>query len=81
MLTKADFRNESNLGFKDLTDESYRVYVFPDMEVRIDSPLLLNVSPSGGHRIFDAQGNSNYIPAGWRRLYWVVKTGKSHFAF
>ena len=81
MLTKKDFKNESGLEFKDLSDESYRVYVFPNMEVRIDHPLLINVSPSGGHRIFDAQGKSNYIPSGWCRLYWVVEEGKSHFAF
>lgn len=81
MLAKEDFKNDSGLSFKDLSDEQYRVYVFPDMEIRIDNPLLLNVSASGGHRIFDAEGKSNYIPSGWRRLYWVVKEGKSHFAF
>jgi hypothetical protein len=80
-FTIEDFVNESGLEFKNLSDELFRVYEFPDMEVTITEPLLLNVSASGGHRIFDAQGNSNYIPAGWRRLYWRVKENKSNFAF
>jgi len=80
-FTKKDFLNESGLEFKDLSDELFRVYEFPDMEVKIEEPLLLNVSASGGHRVFDSQGNSNYIPAGWRRLYWRVKENKSNFAF
>jgi hypothetical protein len=80
-FTAKDFINESNLEFKDLSDEQYRVYEFPDMSVRIDEPLKLNVSASGGHRVFDSKGQSNYIPAGWRRLYWVVKENKTHFAF
>jgi hypothetical protein len=80
-FTAKDFINESGLEFKDLSDEQYRVYVYPDMEVKIDEPLKLNVSASGGHRVFDSKGQSNYIPAGWRRLYWVVKDNKSHFAF
>jgi len=79
--TKKDFLNESKLEFKDLSDELFRVYEFPDMVVRIEEPLLLNVSDSGGHRIFDSNGISNYIPAGWRRLYWKVKENKSNFAF
>lgn len=80
-MKKEQFRNNSNLEFRELTDEEYRVYVFPDMEIKINEPLWLNVSPSGGHRIFDSNGISNYIPSGWRRLYWVVKEGKPHFAF
>jgi hypothetical protein len=81
MATQNDFRNDSGLTFKDLSDELYRVYEFSDMTIRIEGPLYLNVSASGGHRIFDSEGNSNYIPSGWRRLYWVVKEGKTHFAF
>jgi hypothetical protein len=79
--TAKDFINESDLVFKDLTDEQYRVYVYPDMEIKIDEPLKLNVSASGGHRVFCSKGISHYIPAGWRHLYWLVKDNKSHFAF
>ena len=83
MATQKDFRLDpnSNLTFKDLSDEQYRVYIYPDMEIRINEPLFLNVSASGGHRIFDSEGKSNYIPSGWRKLYCVVKEGKPHFAF
>jgi len=80
-FTKKDFLNESNLEFNDLSDEEFRVYEFSDMEIKIEEPLLLNVSDSGGHRIYDSKGLSNYIPAGWRRLYWKVKENKSNFAF
>lgn len=76
-----DFRNNSKMVFENITDELYRVYVFPDMEIKITEPLFLNVSKSGGHRVLDSAGNSNYIPSGWRRIYWLVKDGRSHFAF
>jgi len=81
-FTIADFRNGNpELTFKNISDEQYRVYEFTDGVTKIEEPLLLNVSKSGGHRIFDASGRSNYIPAGWKKLYWVVKEGKPHFAF
>jgi hypothetical protein len=81
-FTMDDFRNENDLVFKIIEDEQYRVYEFSDGgTTKIEEPLLLNVSPSGGHRIFDASGRSNYIPAGWKKLYWVVKEGRPHFAF
>jgi len=80
-FTKKDFVNENNIEFKDLDDEQYRVYQYPDMEIKIEEPLLLNVSKSGGHRVWDSKGISHYLPAGWRHLYWVVKENKSHFAF
>lgn len=76
-----EFINNSNLEFKDLSDELFREYIFPTGTVRIDNPLKLNVSSSGGHRVFDAEGFSNYIPAGWLRLRWKVKEGRTNFAF
>ena len=51
--------------------EIYRIYRFPDgNHVRIDKPVLLNVSKSGGHRILDANDISHYIPSGWVHLWW-----------
>ncbi len=47
--------------------------------IRINRPLRLNVSESGGHRIFDAEGISHYIPAGWIHLQWVVEDGAPNF--
>ena len=81
MKTKEDFINGSNLEFLDLDDEEYRVYEFVDMAIKIDNPLKLNVSNSGGHRVWDAKGISHYIPSGWKHLYWLVKKGEQHFAF
>lgn len=74
------FVNESGLAFSDISSEAFRVYEFSNgKEVRIDEPLRLNVSPSGGHRLFDASGTSHYIPKGWVHLRWKVKTGAPNF--
>jgi hypothetical protein len=75
-----EFINESGLEFADISSESYRNYNFPDgVIVHIEYPLKLNVSKSGGHRIFDASGTSHYIPAGWIHLSWRVKDGSPNF--
>jgi len=51
------FVNKSDLEFKDISSELYREYTFPGKEkIRIDSPLKIHVSESGGHRVFDASG-------------------------
>jgi hypothetical protein len=74
------FVNESDLEFADISSEFWREYRFPGGEVvRIDEPLKLNVSESGGHRIFDAAGRSHYVPAGWLHLVWEPKEGKPNF--
>ncbi len=70
-----------SLPFRNLSDEQYRVYDFGDHQVRLVKPMKLNVSESGGHRVFTADGVSHYIPSGWVHLYWVVKEGCPHFAF
>ena len=50
--------------------EEYRKYIFPGGdEVRIDDPEFLIVSDNG-HRVFDANGYSHYVPYGWIHLYW-----------
>jgi hypothetical protein len=74
--------NTEDLQFKDITDECYREYVFPDgAVVRLDWPVGLHVSESGGHRVFTANGVSHYIPKGWIHLRGEVKEGKKPFAF
>lgn len=76
----ARFENATDLEFKDISSESYREYRFPGGDiVRIETPLKLNVSASGGHRIFDAEGVSHYVPAGWIHLSWVAKDGQPNF--
>lgn len=79
-LTVDDFINESGLSFTDISTEAVRRYHFKgDEVVEIRGPLLLNVSRSGGHRIFDNTGVSHYVPKGWIHLSWVAEDGKPHF--
>jgi hypothetical protein len=74
------FNNASELEFTDISSELWREYRFAGGEVvHIDQPLKLNVSESGGHRIFDAAGRSHYIPAGWLHLVWEPKEGEPNF--
>lgn len=74
------FINKSNFVFTDISSEEYRSYEFSNGKViRIDEPLQLSVSPSGGHRLFDATGVSHYIPKGWVWLKWKAKKGFPNF--
>ena len=76
------FKNESGLEFKDISGEEARVYMYPGgAAVTILSPRKLHVSASGGHRVFDAAGNSWYIPSDWIAIRWNVKPGEAHFTF
>jgi hypothetical protein len=60
-----EFNNGSDLEFTDIASEAWREYRFADgSTVRIDNPLKLNVSDSGGHRIFDAQKHTTFPSAG-----------------
>lgn len=73
------FVNGTSLSFSNISSEEYREYVFPGGEiVKIESPLQLNVSKNG-HRLFDAQGVSHYVPQGWIHLRWKVKSGQPNF--
>jgi len=75
-----DFKNESGLVFVDISSEAERTYEFPKgNKVVIDNPLRLNVSKSGGHRLFDESGRSHYIPSGWIHLSWTVRPGSPNF--
>ncbi len=74
------FINKSNLKFTDISSEKWRTYIFPSgMQVSINEPLHLNVSKTGGHRIFDNFGRSHYIQPGWYHLYWEVKDKRPNF--
>lgn len=73
------FKNDSNLVFTDISSEAQRSYTFPGGDVvTVKGPQQLNVSPSGGHRIF-AEDGCHYIPAGWIHLRWTVHEGAPHF--
>ncbi len=76
-----EFRNQSDLEFADIDTEESRTYHFPGVSFTIVAPLKINVSPSGGHRIFDASGISHYIPSGWVHLEWKTKENQPNFIF
>jgi hypothetical protein len=68
--------------WKDIDDEEFRTYEFPGgCKVVIDHPLKIHVSKSGGHRIFDQDGISHYIPSGWINLWWIAKENEANFRF
>jgi len=73
------FNNQSSNVFVDISSEQFRTYRFANgEEVTIKEPLQLSVSTSG-HRLFDNDGVSHYVPKGWIHLKWKVKEGQPHF--
>jgi len=73
------FNNQSGKEFTDISSEQYRVYTFPGGDtVKINNPQQLSVSENG-HRLFDAQGVSHYIPMTWIHLEWLAKEGQPNF--
>lgn len=89
---KADFINQSDNIFTDISSEMWREYSFANKDriythegysdlvrFRIYLPKKLSVSESGGHRIFDDSGRCHYIPAGWVHIEWEVFSGSPHF--
>lgn len=76
----SEFKNATNLEFIDISSEAWREYQFPGGElVRIDGPIKLHISGDQGHRLFDAEGVSHYIPSGWIHLKWESKSGFPNF--
>ena len=78
---KEGFLNESGLDFSDISSETEREYIFPNgQNLVIKNPLYLNVSPTGGHRIYTADKWSYYVQPkeGWA-IRWAVKEGNPNF--
>lgn len=73
-----EFVNKSDKKFTDISSEIFREYEFDSKTIRIDQPQYLSVSDNG-HRLFDGEGQSHYIPLGWLRLTWKAKAGSPHF--
>lgn len=73
-----EFINESKYKFVNISSEAYREYRFTNGVVRIEQPLYLATS-AGGHRLFDTQGKSHYVPNGWIQLTWEAKPGEPNF--
>ena len=79
-LTFSDLRNDTDMQFTDISSEKYRNYVFAGGEaLRIEEPLALHVSESGGHRVLNADGESIYVPKGFIMLIWEAKDDEPHF--
>ena len=83
LLTERDtchpFYNGTKLSFTDISSEKYREYDFGEKgSARIDNPVQLNVSKNG-HRVWDANNVSHYIPMGWIHIHWEVKDGQPNF--
>ena len=75
-------RVPENMSFNSLESEEYRIYFFPKGEERrIDYPVAINVSRSGGHKIIDGDGITHYIPKGWIELVWKARDGANHVDF
>lgn len=75
-----EFRNTSGLDFTDISTERYREYLFHGGDiVKIDDPVKLHVSKSGGHRIFSKDGLCHYIPNTWIHLSWKARDNETDF--
>lgn len=66
----------NGLEFSNISSEAYREYTFNGGEtIRVENPLYVNVSKSGGHRILISNTETVYIPPTWLSLNWAVKKG------
>ena len=75
-----ELQNAATIEFADISSEAWREYRFPGGDlVRIEQPLKLHVSESGGHRVFDGAGLSHYIAPTWIAITWQAKDGQPHF--
>lgn len=75
------FINETELVFNDISSEVHRLYGFPNgSTLVIDAPLYLNVSSSGGHRLYAEDGYCYYVQPkeGWW-VKWKVREGEPNF--
>jgi len=71
-----------NLPWKEIGNESYRVYIYESGFVyRINNPIALAVSASGGHRVYDIDDKCYYVKAGWAVIEWESSTGELEYNF
>jgi len=75
-----NFSCPADLQFMDISNESYRTYDYPDgTSVTIVDPVLLNASPSGGHRLYDLNNTSHYVVPGFVHIHWRPREGAPNF--
>ena len=80
-MNNEGFINETELIFNDISSEKEREYIFPNGKTLfIGKPLYLNVSPSGGHRLYTEDRWCYYVQPkeGWA-IRWKVKEGQPSF--
>jgi hypothetical protein len=58
-------KTDDVLGFRPVTGETSRKYIFPNGEVTIRNVKKLVVRPSGNHRLGTADGKKHIVRAGW----------------
>lgn len=75
------FLNESGLEFSDISSEKKREYTFPNgKKLLINKPMFLNVSASGGHRLYAEDNTCYYIqPEKSWYIKWKPRKGKPSF--
>lgn len=75
------FLNESELIFNDISSEKEREYIKYNEHLKIDGqPLYLNVSKTGGHRLYTSTGWCYYVqPKEAWAIRWKVLEGKPNF--
>ena len=81
MKTNEGFINKTELDFKDISSEIEREYIIFTNSLKIEGkPLYLNVSKSGGHRLYTSIGWCYYVQPkeGWA-IRWKVAEGKPSF--
>jgi hypothetical protein len=81
MKTNEGFLNETELKFSDISSEVEREYLRFDETLKLDGePLYLNVSKSGGHRLYTSTKWCYYVQPreGWA-IRWKVKKGQPSF--
>lgn len=80
-ITMDNVRIIAGAEFKNISDEEWRVYVYPNGgQVHIQSPQWLHIKRQTeslhSHRIVDRKGTSWYIPSGWVAINWQSPAGK-----
>ena len=80
-LKFSKIRVNGDMKFNDLSDESFRSYIFPKGTVTIPNPVALHVSNSGSHYVIDGGGKAHCIPTGWIELIWDSSHNDYHIAW
>lgn len=85
-----EYTNNPSIIFKSIKKELWREYDFVTIDamgisnvytLKIEKPLVLHVSKSGGHRIIDSIGMVHYIPYKWIALRWMNEKGAPRLHF